>query len=134
MASLGDNSRNNPKGPIDSEPFKRALTACVRAIAGDHEMEVAFGNDKPALTGPRARLPDLPKRPTANDIAITRGVGDSMALRKACHNDRIHATLAPEGKQARAIFDAVEQARVEAIGALRMDGVAENLACMLADK
>ncbi len=57
-----------------------------------------------------------------------------MALRQACHNDRIHATLAPEGKQARAIFDAVEQARVEAIGSLRMEGVAENLNSMLADK
>ncbi|WP_310067243.1 cobaltochelatase subunit CobT [Phyllobacterium sp. 1468] len=134
MAGPGDNSRANPKGPVDSEPFKRALTGCMRAIAGDHEMEVGFGNDKPALTGHRARLPDLPKRPTANDVAVTRGLGDSMALRKACHNDRIHATLAPEGKQARAIFDAVEQARVEAIGALRMDGVAENLTSMLSDK
>lgn len=134
MAGPGDNSRANPKGPVDPEPFKRAVTACMRAIAGDHEMEVSFGNDKPALTGHRARLLDLPKRPSANDIAITRGMGDSMALRKACHNDRIHATLAPEGKQARAIFDAVEQARVEAIGALRMDGVAENLTSMLADK
>lgn len=116
------------------DSFKRALTGCVRALAGTNELEVAFSNDRPALTGNRARLPDLPKRPTAHDVAVTRGLGDSMALRRACHNARIHATLAPDGKQARAIFDAVEQARVEAIGARAMAGVSENLASMLADK
>ncbi|KXF79269.1 cobalt chelatase [Paramesorhizobium deserti] len=134
MAGPGDNTRERPKGPVDTEPFKRAVTACMRAIAGSNELEVAFGNDRPALTGNRARLPELPKRPTAHDVAVTRGLGDSMALRRACHNARIHATLAPEGKQARAIFDAVEQARVEAIGARAMDGVGDNLASMLSDK
>ncbi|ADZ67083.1 MULTISPECIES: cobaltochelatase subunit CobT [Brucella] len=134
MSGIGDNSRDRKTGPVDSEPFKRAITACVRAISGDHEMEVAFSHDRPALSANRARLPDLPKRPTAHDIAVTRGLGDSMALRQARHNPRIHAALAPEGKQARAIFDAVEQARVEAIGARAMAGVADNLSTMLADK
>ena len=106
----------------------------MRAIAGDHELEVAFAKDKPALAGNRARLPELPKKPSRNDIAVTRGLGDSMALRRACHDMRIHTRLAPEGKQARAIFDAVEQARVEAIGARAMSGVADNLGSMLEDK
>jgi cobaltochelatase CobT len=118
--------------PLD--PFKRAVTGCVRAIAGDHELEISFSKDKPALTGNRARLPDLPKKPTAEMLRITRGLGDSMALRHACHDGRLHSRLAPQGKQARAIFDAVEQARVEAIGARSMQGVSDNLAAMLEDK
>ena len=134
MAGPGDNTRERPKGPVDSEPFKRAVTACVRAIAGSNEFEVGFSHDRPALTGNHARLPDLPKRPTAEDISIIRGLGDSMALRHARHDPRIHAQLAPQGQQARAIYDAVEQARVEAIGALAMEGVASNLSAMLADK
>jgi cobaltochelatase CobT len=134
MAGPGDNTRERPKGPVDSEPFKRAVTACVRAIAGSNEFEVGFSHDRPALTGNHARLPDLPKRPTADDISIIRGLGDSMALRHARHDPRIHAQLAPQGQQARAIYDAVEQARVEAIGALAMEGVASNLSAMLADK
>ncbi|WP_273791874.1 cobaltochelatase subunit CobT [Brucella anthropi] len=133
-SGIGDNSRERKSGPADSEPFKRALTACIRAVSGEHELEVAFTNDRPALSANRARLPDLPKRPTAHDIAVTRGLGDSMALRQARHNPRIHASLAPEGKQARAIYDAVEQARVEAIGARAMAGMADNLSTMLADK
>jgi cobaltochelatase CobT len=134
MAGPGDNSRGKPKGNGESDALRRAVSVCMRAIAGDHELEVAFAKDKPALAGNRARLPELPRKPTRNDIAVTRGIGDSMALRRACHDARIHTRLAPEGKQARAIFDAVEQARVEAIGARAMAGVADNLGHMLEDK
>jgi cobaltochelatase CobT len=106
----------------------------MRAISGDNEMEVAFAKDKPALAGNRARLPELPKKASKTDIAVTRGLGDSMALKRACHDTRIHTKLAPEGKQARAVYDAVEQARVEAIGSRAMAGVADNIGSMLEDK
>ncbi|MBX3570628.1 MAG: cobaltochelatase subunit CobT, partial [Rhizobiaceae bacterium] len=129
-----DNTRTKPKTGADTDLFKRAVTVCMRAVSGDREMEVGFAKDKPALAGNRARLPDLPKKPSANDLAITRGLGDSMALKRACHDNRVHAKLAPEGKQARAVFDAVEQARVESIGSRRMTGVADNIGSMLEDK
>jgi cobaltochelatase CobT len=134
MAGPGDNTRNKPKNGSDTDVFKRAVTVCMRAISGDHELEVGFAKDKPALAGNRARLPELPKKPTGADIAVTRGIGDSMALKRACHDLRIHTKFAPEGKQARAVYDAVEQARVEAIGALRMTGVGDNIGHMLEDK
>ncbi|MBU2107862.1 MAG: cobaltochelatase subunit CobT [Alphaproteobacteria bacterium] len=134
MAGPGDNTRNRPKTGSEADSFKRALTVCMRAISGDNELEVAFAKDKPALAGNRARLPEIPKKATAADIAVTRGIGDSMALKRACHDLRIHSKFAPEGKQARAVYDAVEQARVEAIGARAMTGVADNLGSMLEDK
>jgi cobaltochelatase CobT len=134
MAGPGDNTRNKPKNGSDTDAFKRAVTVCMRAISGDKEMEVGFAKERPALAGSRARLPELPKKASAVDIAVTRGLGDSMALKRACHDVRIHTKLAPEGKQARAIFDAVEQARVEAIGSRMMAGVADNIGTMLDDK
>ncbi len=134
MAGPGDNSKSSIKIGGDTDGFKRAVSTCVRAIAGDHEVEVNFSKDKPAMAGNLVRLPELPRKPTATDIAVTRGVGDSMALRKACHDPALHNKLAPPGRQARAIFDAVEQARIEAIGARTMPGVATNLAHMLEDK
>jgi cobaltochelatase CobT len=135
MAGPGDNIRGKkPKTNGESEAFKRAVTTCMRAISGDHDLDVSFSKDKPALAGSHARLPDFPRKPTITDVAVTRGMGDSMALRRACHDARVHTRLAPEGRQARAIFDAVEQARVEAIGARAMVGVADNLATMLEDR
>lgn len=133
-SDVGDNSRERPSGPIDSEPFKRAVTACMRAVSGARELEVNFSNDRPAMNGDVARLPELPCRPTLRDVSVTRGLSDSMALRRAWHDMRIHAKLAPQDTEARAVFDAVEQARVEAIGALAMPGMADNLDIMLADK
>ncbi|CCV05064.1 Aerobic cobaltochelatase subunit cobT [Mesorhizobium metallidurans STM 2683] len=134
MAGPGDNTRNKSKTGAEADSFKRAVTVCMRAIAGDKELEVGFAKDRPALAGSRARLPELPKKASKADIAITRGLGDSMALKRACHDARIHNKLAPEGKQARAIYDAVEQARVEAIGSRAMQGVADNIGSMLEDK
>ncbi|WP_075291437.1 cobaltochelatase subunit CobT [Pararhizobium arenae] len=134
MAGRGDNSKARPTGTVDVEPFRRALTGCVRAIAGDPQVEVAFANERPGLAGERIRLPEISKRPTRHELAVTRGLGDAMALRKACHDGRIHAVMSPQGADARVIFDAVEQARVEAIGAIRMEGVADNLSSMLEEK
>ncbi|BCM21943.1 cobaltochelatase subunit CobT [Mesorhizobium sp. J8] len=134
MAGPGDNTRNKSKNGSEADSFKRAVTVCMRAVAGDKDLEVGFAKDRPALAGNRARLPELPKKASRNDIAITRGLGDSMALKRACHDQRIHNKLAPEGKLARSIFDAVEQARVEAIGSRAMQGVADNIGSMLEDK
>ncbi|MER9951684.1 cobaltochelatase subunit CobT [Mesorhizobium sp. M0047] len=134
MAGPGDNTRNKSKTGSEADSFKRAVTVCMRAIAGDKELEVGFAKDRPALAGSRARLPELPKKASKTDIAITRGLGDSMALKRACHDVRIHTKLAPDGKAARAIYDAVEQARVEAIGSRAMQGVADNIGSMLEDK
>ncbi|CAM5605052.1 cobaltochelatase CobT [Aquamicrobium terrae] len=134
MAGPGDNTRNRQKTGSEADSFKRALTVAMRAISGDKELEVGFAKDKPALAGSRARLPELPKKATRADVAVSRGIGDSMALKRACHDMRIHARLAPEGRQARAVFDAVEQARVEAIGSRAMAGIADNIGSMLEDK
>ena len=134
MAQPSNASREKAKGQPDLEPFRTAIRVTTRAIAADKEMEVVFAADKPVLAGSRARLPEFSKKITAEEIAVTRGLGDSMALRRACHDSRVHSTLAPEGKQARAIYDAVEQARCEAVGAIAMTGVADNLAMMLEDK
>ena len=133
MSVPGDNQRKGGPFP-DQEPVRQAIANCVRSIAQNRELEISFTNDRPSLSGNQVRLPNLGKRLTKRDLAVTRGLGDSMALRLACHDSKVHNRLAPEGPNARAIFDAVEQARVEAIGAARMAGVAENLGTMLDDK
>ena len=131
--SSNSKAKPNPREGA-AEPFKRALTGCVRSVAGNGNVEVVFANERPGLAGDRVRLPELSKRPTPEELAITRGIGDSMALRLACHDEKIHTAMAPHGSDARAIFDAVEQARVESIGALRMAGMATNLSAMHAEK
>ncbi|MBX9930473.1 MAG: cobaltochelatase subunit CobT [Methylobacterium sp.] len=117
-----------------SEPLKRSVAGCLRAIAKRAEVEVTYASDRPALTGDKARLPEPPRKLSPGDVAILRGNADSMALRLGCHDVAVHRRLAPENAAARAVYDAVEQARVEAIGSRRMAGVASNISAMLEDR
>src|ERR1700691_4540622 len=128
-------SNIKPKTPAKeapTEPFKRAVGVCLRAIAGKGDLEVSFAAERPGLAGGKARLPEPPRRLNEREAAIVRGHADSIALRLACHDPAVHRKLVPGGQQARAVFEAVEQARVEAIGARRMGGGGQNLTAMLA--
>src|SRR5262245_8524468 len=117
-----------------TEPFKRAVTGCMRAIAKKPDLEVGFAAERPGVVGGKARLPEPARKLNATEAAIVRGHADSIALKLACHDPGVHRKLVPGGQTARAVFEAVEQARVEAIGARRMSGVAKNLTAMLDDK
>jgi cobaltochelatase CobT len=116
-----------------TEPFKRAVTSCLRAIARAPELEVSFAAERPGLAPGKARLPEPARKMTRRDAAIVRGHADSIALKLACHDPKVHRKLMPGNPQARGVFEAVEQARIEAIGARRMSGVAKNLTAMLDD-
>jgi cobaltochelatase CobT len=114
-----------------SEIFKRATAATLRAIAERDDVTVGFGPEPAGASGSRVRLPNPPRDLPAEDTAQLRGAADSLALRLRYHDDAVHSKRVPNGPLARAVFDAVEQARVEALGARRMAGVAVNLEAML---
>jgi cobaltochelatase CobT len=120
------------EAPLD--PFKRAVTQATRSIAADSAMEVIFTSEPPGLAGKIARLPEPSRVPTKTEIAVIRGHADAAALSVACHDPSLHEALAPPGGEARDVFEAIEQARVEAIGAKRMQGVAANLTARMENR
>ncbi|MBJ6127293.1 cobaltochelatase subunit CobT [Microvirga splendida] len=129
------NRKPGEKKEAPAEPLKRSIAGTMKAIARKPDLEVAFASDRPVLMGQdKARLPEPPRRLTPQDVAILRGNADAMALRLACHDTTLHRKLAPDGQAARAVFDAVEQARVESIGSRRMAGISSNISAMLEDR
>jgi cobaltochelatase CobT len=126
--------RSKANKPDTTQAFKSAMGAAVRAIAAKPELEVSFSADRPLLTSDKARLANLPRLPTRRDVAIARGQGDAMAMRLASHDPDVHRRRSPAEPEARAAFDALEQARVEALGCLRMPGMAGNIHEMLDDR
>src|SRR5438876_4896619 len=117
-----------------TEIFKRATASTLRAIAERDDLTVGFGPEPPGLSGSRVKLPNPPRDLPVEEAAQLRGAADSMALRLRYHDDAVHSKRAPGSPLARAVFEAVEQARVEALGSRRMAGVAADLDAMLEEQ
>ena len=116
------------------DEFRRVTGAAMRAIAREPELSVSFSGEPPGLAGNEAHLPMPTRELQPLEVGCVRGEGDAIALRLRHHDPRVHARRMPAGVIARAVFDAVEQARVEAVGARRMAGVASNLALALDER
>jgi cobaltochelatase CobT len=119
------------KDSTRSEEFKRATTGAVRAMAHSAEVQVAFQPGPTGLAGKRARLPVPSRALPDTEMQRLRGAADSVALRLRHHDDAVHARSLPAERDARSIYDALEQARVEVFGARNMQGVAANLQARL---
>ena len=113
------------RSPLDA--FKDVLSGAARSIARDAEVEVSFTADTPHMAGKAIKVPTPGRNLPADQVALARGFADANALRLRHHNARIHNAAAPADATARAVYDAVEQARVEAIGSRAMEGVRANL-------
>ena len=115
--------------PIDN--FKRSLSAATKAIASEPELEVAYGGDVAGIVRGQVMLPSLPPMPKPDVIAKARGEADGLALRIALHDTDIHAAGQPQSGPARAVFEAMEQARIEALGTQHLAGLGDNLMAAL---
>jgi cobaltochelatase CobT len=125
---------SNPKDQTRQEEFKRATAGAVRAIARQPEVQVAYQPGPSGLAGKRARLP-LPTRALPpSEMAKLRGAADAIALKLRHHDEGVHANRIPARREAREVFDALEDVRVEVVGSQHMSGVAANLRARLADQ
>lgn len=119
--------------PLDKvENFKRATISTIKAIAETEDVEVSFGGDKSFLSGHYLQLPTVSQALTAEEESQVRAAADTLALRLHYHDEALHRKLAPGDNNARAVFDALEQMRYEALGMNAMKGVAANIAQALA--
>jgi cobaltochelatase CobT len=109
------------------EQFKQVLTGTARALAHEPEIELAFTADAPTQAGKNFKVPMPGRLLPPEQVAEARGFADSFSLKIKHHNAARHAALRPSEVIAGAAFDAVENARVEALGSRNMAGIAANL-------
>ncbi|MEL7460266.1 MAG: cobaltochelatase subunit CobT [Pseudomonadota bacterium] len=115
--------------PTDNpaDPFKKALAETTRVIAEDAELGVSYSVDPPGMSGDQLRLPQISRRMTRDEVLLARGTADAYALRHKFHDAETYEKYAPTGQMARDLFDAMETARCEAVGARAMPGTAGNI-------
>ena len=121
--------------PIDrADIFKTALSAATRALAEHDDVEVDYSVDGGRVAEHTITLSTPPRELTALTAARARGQADALALRLAHHDIAQHFKLQPKSEEGRRLFEAAERARVESIGAAKLDGVADNLDAVLVQR
>ena len=110
-----------------SDIIKKTITEATRSIAEEPELEVLFGDEPPSLTGKKIRLREPGNSINKEDLTILRGQADLLALKIKNHDQFIHKKYLPSSPQAKKLYDAIEEARIEAVGAIDMPGCASNL-------
>ena len=115
--------------PTPLDRFRSVLAGATRAIARDSDADVVFASDASGQSpGKIARVVSPGPGLEPRLVAEARGAADALAVRLRYHDPKLHAHRAPvSDSDARAVFDALEAARVEAIGSKAMDGVRANL-------
>ena len=125
MASNSDN-------PAD--PFKKALAEATKVMANNPELNVNYTVDPSGISGDSIRLPQISRRMSREEVLIARGTSDALALYHRYHNEKTHARYVPEGGIAQEIYEAMETARCEALGARDMPGTAGNIDAKIASE
>jgi len=115
-------SSDNP-----ADPFKKALAEATKVMANDPELAVSFSVDPAGQTAESIRLPQVSRRMTREEVLLARGTADAFALRHKFHNTKTAAKYMPQGQMAKDLYDAMETARIEAVGAQHMPGTAGNI-------
>lgn len=110
-----------------ADPFKKALAEATKVMADDTDLSVTYTVDPSGMSGDNMRLPQVSRRMTRDEVMLARGTADALALHRRYHDNSTHSRYAPQGEMAREIYEAMEIARCEAMGARDMPGTAVNI-------
>ena len=117
-----------------ADPFKKALAEATKVMADDHDLTVSYSVDPAGQTADTIRLPQVTRRMTRDEVLLARGTADAFALRHKFHDAKTAAKYMPQGQIARDLYEAMETARVEAVGARHMPGTAGNIDAKISDE
>ena len=115
-----------------ADPFKKALAEATKTLANDFDMSVTYSTDPAGMSRDGIRLPQISRRMSRDEVLLARGTADAFALKRKFHDEAVAARYAPTGPMAREIYDAMETARCEAVGARAMPGTAGNIDAKIA--
>ena len=103
------NSRRTPLSGGSDHRQTRAVAACTRALGDVDNADVLLAQSN---------------APTHSGL---RAFADRIVLQRRFHDSAIHQRHQPDDADASSLFDAVEQARLDALGSSWLPGIARNL-------
>ena len=115
------------KSDNPADPFKKALSEATKVLADNPELSINYSVDPSGLSGDTIRLPQVSRRMTKDEVLLARGTADALAMHHKYHNSDLHSRFAPDGPMAKELYEAMETARCEAVGAKDMPGTTGNI-------
>ena len=111
---------------IIKERFKVAVTSTIKAISGNFDLEIKFGNQVESKKN-SLNLPEIISLKKMQDFVNLRAFADSEALKIKYTDKKIYQKNEPSGSMAKALYAIAEKIRYEKIGSNKLKGVKNNL-------
>ena len=111
---------------IIKERFKVAVTSAIKAISGNFDLEIKFGNQAESKKN-SLNLPEIISLKKMQDFINLRAFADSEALKIKYTDKKIYQKNEPSGSMAKALYAIAEKIRYEKIGSNKLKGVKNNL-------
>ena len=116
-----------------TEPFKKALSIATKALANEPDLKIVFSSEQSSVDQEIAKVPQISRKMSKEEILVTRGAADSLALKRRFHDKSIYASHLPQGELAKNVYETLEDVRCEILGSKSLPGVATNLDAKIID-
>ncbi len=109
------------------EEFKKSLSATVKSIGKNNELEINYVKENPSITGNIINLTEPNVENIKNKLTYLRAEADSLALEFRLHSKEIHQNFINNDEISNEIVNALEQSRIEVKGSIEFKGIKNNL-------
>ena len=109
------------------EEFKKSLSATTKSISKNDKIEINFTKENPSIDGNNINLTDPNIESLKKNLTYIRAEADALALEFRFHSKEIHNNFMNSNETSNEIFNAVEQSRIQAKGAITFKGIKSNI-------
>ncbi len=109
------------------EEFKRSLSATIKSIGRDNELEINYVKENPSINGKTINLTEPNIENIKNNLTYLRAEADALALEFRLHSKEIHQNFINNNTLSNEIINALEQTRIEVKGSKEFKGIKKNL-------
>ena len=109
------------------EEFKRSISATVKSIGRNEDLEINFVKENPSISGNVINLTEPNIENIRNNLDYIRAEADSLALEFRLHSKEMHKNFITNNELSNEIINALEQTRIEVKGSNEFKGIGNNI-------
>ncbi len=109
------------------EEFKKSISATVKSIGKNENLEINYVKENPSINGNIINLTEPNIENIKNNLTYLRAEADSLALEFRLHSKEIHENFINNDTLSNEIINALEQTRIEVKGSQEFKGIGTNL-------